>query len=122
VFAALGVEVPNGQFNLTGQPKRYIMVQHGRHWAQAFCPECGTPVFAAAAENPTSAVVRLGWVTQLAQLRPSAQIWQNLALPWLPELPLIPGRTVQQGVVPPLSGGGSDAKPIAAADAASRRG
>ena len=116
------VEVPIGQFKLTGEPRRYTMVQNGSHWVQAFCPECGTPLFAAAAASPTSVIVRLGCVTQRAQLRPSAQIWQNLALPWLPELPLAPGSSEQQGVVSPLSGGGGNAQPIAAPDTASRRG
>ena len=102
------VAVPIGRFKLTGEPRRYTMVQCGIHWVQAFCPVCGTPLFAAAAESPTSVVVRLGCVTQRAQLRPSAQIWQHLALPWLSELPLIPGSSEQQGVVPPLSGGRGD--------------
>lgn len=85
------VEVPIGDFKITGEPRRYAMVQNGRDWVQAFCPTCGTPLFAAAAENPVSVVVRLGCVNQRAQLPPSAQIWRDLALPWLPELPLIPG-------------------------------
>jgi hypothetical protein len=116
------VEVPIGQFNLTGQPKHYAMVQNGSHWIQSFCAECGTPLFAAAAESPTSVVVRLGCVTQRAQLRPSAQIWQNFAVPWLPDLPLISDSSEHQGVVLPLSGGGGDAQPITPADAASPRG
>ena len=97
------VEVPIGQFKLTGEPKRYTMVQSGNRWMQAFCPECGTPLFAAAPESPTSVVVRLGCVTQRAQLRPSVQIWQNLALPWLSELASIPGSSEQQASVPPPS-------------------
>jgi hypothetical protein len=103
------VEVPIGQFMLTGEPRRYAMVQHGNHWVQAFCPVCGTPLFAAAAESPTSVVVRLGCVIQRAQLRPSGQIWQHLALPWLSELPLIPGASEPQGIVPTLSRGRDDA-------------
>ena len=103
------VAVPIGQFKLTGEPRRYTMVQSGSRRVQAFCPECGTPLFSAAAESPTSVVVRLGCVTQRAQLRPSAQIWQHLALPWLSELPLIPVSSEQQGVVPTLSGGRGDA-------------
>ena len=79
-----------GQFRLTGQPKRYTMTQAGMPWVQAFCPECGTPLFAAAAASPTFVVIRLGCVTQRAQLRPTAQIWHQLALPWLSGLPLIP--------------------------------
>ena len=103
------VVVPIAQFHLSGEPKRYTMVQRGNRWMQAFCPECGTPLFASAPESPTSVVVRLGCVTQRAQLRPSVQIWQHLALPWLSELPLIPGSSEQQGVVPPLPGGRGDA-------------
>jgi hypothetical protein len=97
------VLVPIGQFNLSGEPKRYTMVQSGKRWMQAFCPECGTPLFAAAPESPTSVVVRLGCVTQRAQLRPSVQIWQHLALPWLSELASIPGSSEQQAFVPPPS-------------------
>jgi len=103
------VAVPIGRFKLNGEPRRYTMLQYGSHWVQSFCPVCGTPLFAAAAESPTSVVVRLGCVTQRAQLRPSVQIWQHLALPWLSELPLIPRSSEQQGVAPPLSGGRSDA-------------
>ena len=65
------VAVPIGQFKLAGEPKRYTMVQRGSHWVQAFCPECGTPLFAAAAESPTLVVVRLGCVVQRAQDRKS---------------------------------------------------
>ena len=103
------VAVPIGQFKLTGEPKRYTMLQKGSHWVQAFCPECGTPLFAAAAESPPFVVVRLGCVAQRAQLRPYAQIWQHLALPWLSELPLIPSPSEQQGIVSPGSGGRGDA-------------
>ena len=97
------VEVAIGRFTLDGKPKRYTVVQSGKRMIQAFCPECGTPLFAAAAENPRSVVVRLGCVTQRAQLRPSSQIWQHLALPWLSELSSIPGATGKQAFVPPPS-------------------
>ena len=83
------VEAPMAQFKLTGEPKRYTVVQSGKQMVQAFCPECGTPLFAAAPDNPTSVVLRLGCVTQRAQLRPFAQIWAQLALPWISDLPLI---------------------------------
>ena len=65
------VAVPIGEFKITGEPKRYTMVQNGILWVQAFCPDCGTPLFGAAAERPTLVVVRLGCVAQRAQLRPS---------------------------------------------------
>jgi hypothetical protein len=103
------VAVPIGQFKLSGEPRRYTMAQKGRQWVQAFCPRCGTPLFAADAESPTIVVVRLGCVAQRAHLRPSAQIFRHLGLPWLSELPLIPDISEQQGVALPVSGGRSDA-------------
>jgi len=47
------VAAPIGQFKLTGEPKRYVVVQSGKQMAQAFCPECATPLFAAAPDSPT---------------------------------------------------------------------
>ncbi len=95
------VEAPIGQFKLTGEPRRYSVTQSGIRIDQAFCPQCGTPLFAAVPENPASVVIRLGCVTQRAQLRPFAEIWRQLALPWLAELPLVPGSPSQQDVAPP---------------------
>jgi hypothetical protein len=37
-------------------------------------------------------VIRLGCVAQRAQLRPSLQVWQHSALPWVTELASIPVR------------------------------
>ena len=89
------VAAPIGQFKLTGEPKRYVVVQSGKQMAQAFCPECATPLFAAAPESPTFVVIRVGCVTQRAQLRPHAQIWETLAMPWISDLPLIPNAPKQ---------------------------
>ena len=103
------VAAPIGQFKLTGEPKRYALVQSGKQMVQAFCPECGTPLFAVAPESPTTVVLRLGCVTQRAQLRPFAQIWAHMALPWISDLPLMPKAPKQGDALPIPSGGGSDA-------------
>jgi hypothetical protein len=88
-------------FKLRGQPKSYIKVaQSGNRRAQVFCPECGTPLYATAPENPTSVIIRLGCVTQREQLKPAIQIWEHSALPWLPELLGIPASPEQQGFLP----------------------
>ena len=95
------VAVSIDKFELRGEPKRYIKVaQSGNRRVQAFCPECGTPLFATAPENPTSVIVRLGCVTQRAQLRPAAQIWQHSAMPWLSELASVPGSPEQHAFMP----------------------
>jgi hypothetical protein len=87
--------------SVSGRTRRYIKVaQSGNRRAQVFCPECGTPLWATAPENPTSVVIRLGCVRQRAQLKPVVQIWQHSALPWLLELASIPGSPEQRALLP----------------------
>lgn len=50
--------------------------------AQAFCPECGTHVYAFAADDPQDISIRTGTARQRDQLIPSAQIWCRSARPW----------------------------------------
>ena len=96
------VVAPIETFELQGQTKQYVKVaESGNRRAQVFCPECATPLYATAPENATSVVIRLGCVKQRAQLVPSAQIWQDSALPWLPRLPEIPGSPKQQAFLKP---------------------
>jgi len=90
-----------GTFSVRGSPKSYVKVaQRGNRRSQVFCPECGTPLYATAPENPTSVVIRLGCVEQRAELTPAAQIWQRSALPWLSGLHAIPGSGEQQAFLP----------------------
>ena len=93
-------EAPIGTFKICGSPKSYVFTQHGIRMAQVFCPNCGTPLYATAHENPTSVIIRLGCVKQRAQLKPAIQIWQGSALPWLAELATVPTSTEQQGFLP----------------------
>ncbi len=73
---------------LGGKPKTYIKTaESGTKRTQAFCPECGTSVYAAAAgDDPPILGLRVGNIRQRAQLKPSRQIWCRSRLPWLPEL------------------------------------
>ena len=83
--------VPIEKFSLSGQPKTYVKVaESGNRRTQVFCPECGTPLYSCAAENPTALVVRLGCVAQRAVLKPTLQYWHRSALPWMDELASIP--------------------------------
>jgi hypothetical protein len=80
----VAVPAPIEHFELRGEPKRYVKIaQSGNRRVQAFCPECGTPLFAAAPENPTFVMIRTGCVEQRARLVPREQIWTRSALPWL---------------------------------------
>jgi hypothetical protein len=85
------VTVPIEKFSLQGEPRTYVKVaQSGNRRAQVFCPECGTPLYSSAAENPGAVVIRLGCVNQRARLKPVLQYWHDSAMPWLEELASIP--------------------------------
>src|SRR4249920_2943230 len=95
------VMAPMEKFSLKGRPKSYIKVaQSGNRRAQVFCPQCGTPLWATAPENPTSVIVRLGCVNQRAQFKPAVKIWQHSALAWVSQLSAVPGSPQQQSFLP----------------------
>ena len=97
------VATPIESFTVQGKTKSYVKVaESGARRAQVFCPECGTPLYAAAPESPTLVIIRLGCVKQRAELVPSAQLWQQSSAPWLAQLRHIPGSAKQQAFLPPL--------------------
>jgi len=72
-----------------GTPKTYIKTaESGTKRTHAFCPECGTPIYAAAIEpNPSVHGLRVGGIDQRAQLAaPARQIWCGSALSWSMDL------------------------------------
>jgi hypothetical protein len=79
-------------FTLTGEPKIYIKTaDSGSKRAQAFCGECGSALYSTQAEAPSVFMLRLGGVTQRAQLPPKKQIWCDSALGWTSDLSAILG-------------------------------
>ena len=62
----------------------------GTKRAHAFCPVCGSPVYAAAPENPPTYSLRVGALKQRAALPPVRQIWCGSALPWAMDITGIP--------------------------------
>lgn len=87
----VSVPAPVGRFVLRGEPKRYVkLAQSGNHRVQAFCPECGTPLFASAPEGAAEVMIRIGCVAQRASLAPREQIWTDSALPWSSSLRDLP--------------------------------
>ncbi len=88
-------------FQLQGEPKKYIRTgERGAKRVQAFCPECGTPVFAMAVENPTLVSIRVGVLDQRRELKPSLQIWKRSALPWVEAVSDIHGCERQEAFDP----------------------
>jgi len=72
---------------LTGQPKLYVKTaESGNQRAQAFCPECGSRLYAAAVTDPQTLNIRVGTARQRRELAPRAQLWCRSALEWVMSL------------------------------------
>jgi hypothetical protein len=82
-----------------GQPKIYVKTaESGAKRAQAFCPECGTPIYSAAATDPETFNIRVGTARQRAELRPKSQGWCRSARDWVMDLHSIKQFPKQRGV------------------------
>ena len=79
-------------FSLTrGQPKIYVKTaESGKRRAQAFCGNCGSPVYSTDAADPAVYVLRVGCLDQRAELAPKRQIWCGSAVPWSSHLGDLP--------------------------------
>jgi hypothetical protein len=78
---------------LGGEPTRYVKTtaESGNPRVQAFCPQCGTPIYSTApGDNPDSYMVRVGTLRQRGELTPKQQNWFRSARPWVTELASIP--------------------------------
>lgn len=86
------VPVPEASFKLTGEPKTYIKTaESGVRRQQAFCPECGSPIYATSVgDGPKVYGLRVGTCRQRRELRPTRQIWHRSALPWVGEVGSLP--------------------------------
>jgi hypothetical protein len=81
------VPVPREALRLRGEPKIYVKTaESGNRRAQAFCPQCGTRIYAAPEKDPPVFNLRLGTVRQRAELAPKMQLWCRSALPWVMDL------------------------------------
>jgi hypothetical protein len=87
------VPAPAATFRITaGKPATYIKTaESGARRLQAFCGNCGSPIYAAAPENTPTYNLRLGVVNQRAQLPPRKQIWTKSALDWAQDVHDLPG-------------------------------
>jgi hypothetical protein len=85
VFRASIPSLP-GTFRLkNGAPKIYVKTaESGNERFHAFCPDCGTPIYASAPEpNPSTCALRVGGIDQRAEFAaPKRQIWCRSALSW----------------------------------------
>jgi hypothetical protein len=71
----------------SGEPKVYVKTaENGARRAQAFCPNCGSPVYSAAAVDPPTYTLRVGCLDQRAELTPTSQLWLRSKPPWVTPL------------------------------------
>jgi hypothetical protein len=87
---AYRVSVPVGgaTFKLSGTPTVYVKTaDSGNKREQAFCPRCGSPIYAASpGPEPRAYSIRLGTVRQRRELAPKLQIWTQSKLDWVDDL------------------------------------
>ena len=78
-----------------GEPHRYVKVaDSGNPRTQAFCANCGSPLYSADVENPKAFMLRLGALDQRTEIVPQKRIWCSSALDWaqsVDDLPSSPG-------------------------------
>jgi hypothetical protein len=84
----VNVQTPAAGFVLrSGTPRIYIKTaESGNKRAHAFCPNCGTPIYATDPHEPQSYSIRVGVLKQRAELRPTTQSWYRSALPWVTDI------------------------------------
>jgi hypothetical protein len=88
------VPVPKEAFRLRGEPKIYVKTAaSGNRRAQAFCPQCGSRIYASAEKDPQVFNLRVGTVRQRSALAPKTQLWCRSALPWVMNLGTVAQRS-----------------------------
>lgn len=83
------VPAPPDKFKiLSGEPAKYVKTaESGNKRVQAFCPKCGSPIYAGAVDNPAAPVnIRVGIVRQRDDLVPKKQIWGRSRQSWVDSL------------------------------------
>jgi hypothetical protein len=82
----VSIPVPGASFKVSGKPAIYVRTtaDSGNPRAQAFCPTCGSPLYATSPGDGPQALymVRVGILRQRDQLTPRRQIWFRSARRW----------------------------------------
>jgi hypothetical protein len=87
------VRAPAASFKvLTGEPRPYVkQADSGNRMIQAFCPDCGGPVYGAHTGDHTSYYgIRVSTLRQRDELAPKLQIWKRSAFSWVERIDALP--------------------------------
>lgn len=84
---------------LSGEPKIYVKTaDSGSKRAQAFCPDCGTPLYSIPDEDaPKFIALRPAVLDQRDNLPPQKQIWTGSAQHWASDLTALESFAGQPG-------------------------
>ncbi len=88
----VSIAAPRETFRmLAGTPRTYIKTaESGNKRVQAFCEQCGSPVYSAAVSDPPAYSLRVACLDERVDLPPQKQIWCTSELEWAPEVPDLP--------------------------------
>jgi hypothetical protein len=90
----VSVPVSGETFKMTGKPTIYVRTtaESGNPRAQAFCPTCGSPIYATTPGDGPQALymLRVGILRQRDQFVPKRQIWFRSAKPWTMHMDALP--------------------------------
>lgn len=77
---------------LSGELSVYVKTaESGAKRVQAFCPKCGSPLYATALEDPSANLnIRVGVIRQRDELVPKRQLWGRSRQNWADDLAAIP--------------------------------
>ena len=74
----VGVGIPPEELHVCGEIRRYSLENdHGR--VREFCPACGSPLFT---RYPHMVFIKAGTIDNCEFLKPTRQIWTEMAVPW----------------------------------------
>jgi hypothetical protein len=83
------VPVQSKNFRMTGgEPTIYVKTgESGNKRQQAFCPRCGSPIFATApGDGPKVYNIRVGTIHQRDQFVPKVQFWARSKQRWINDI------------------------------------
>ena len=84
----VSVLAQDGSFRLlAGEPRIYVKRgDNGARRAQAFCADCGSPLYTYDADRPATIGLRVGCIDERQALVPRRQKWCRSALGWTQSL------------------------------------
>ena len=90
-FRTVAFSVENGFKLLSGELKVYLKTGgSGNKRQQAFCPECGSSIYATSEEGGPLYGIRTGSINQAAELVPKVRIFTRSEWPWVDDIASLP--------------------------------